>query len=503
MSAAEKISAVEFARPEPAPLMPDRGTQQPFPTGYLEDTMRLAVEGISKLAFVPHSLAAQSILSACSLAVQPHFNVLLPTGQIRPLSLFMVSVAESGDRKSTSDQYAMQAVSNFETDLRADFLDRKADALIQQAAWDEAKKQATQTHKKNGRHALEEAYRALGPRPEGPVEPGIVIRKGTTQGLLKRFLHGRPSLGLMSDEGGSWLGGYGFTDDNRLETIATLSDFWDGTPVHILTAGEGHSVLEGKRLTFHLMIQPSIAGRLLGNAEAQGQGFLSRLLVSHPESLAGTRLVDPDAGRDPAALQAVAEFEERLGQIVRAAMPMDIDTHVLSPETLKLDPRATKLWWSFYNSIERELGPDGKYQSVKGFVGKLSEMAARIAGNLTVFAEGIRADTIGEQQMLKGIKLAEFYLSEALRLFGKAAMPQHIENAQLLSDWLAEKWTEPFISATDASRLGPTALRSRTDDIKEALEVLARHDHVVLMPNGAEVKGKKRQVAWRVIVGRD
>lgn len=207
--------------------------------------------------------------------------------------------------------------------------------------------------------------------------------------MLKRLLHGRPSLGLMSDEGGSWLGGYGFTDDNRLETVATLSNFWDGTPVHILMAVEGHSVLEGKRLTFPLMIQPSIAGRLLDDAEALGQGFLSRLLVSHPESLAGTRLVDPDAGHDPAALQAVAEFEERLGQIVRAAMPMDIDTHVISPETLKLDARATKLWWSFYNSIERELGPDGKYQSVKGFVGKLSEMAARIAGNLTV-AQGIR-----------------------------------------------------------------------------------------------------------------
>ena len=73
----------------------------------------------------------------------------------------------------------MQAFSNFERDLRADFLGRKADALIQQAAWDEAKKQATQTHKKNGRRALERAYRALGPRPEGPVEPGIVIRQGT------------------------------------------------------------------------------------------------------------------------------------------------------------------------------------------------------------------------------------------------------------------------------------------------------------------------------------
>ena len=69
-------------------------------------------------------------------------------------------------------------------DIKASFKDGVLEVRMPKT--DEAKKQATQTHKKNGRRALEGAYRALGPRPEGPVEPGIVIRQGTTcqsQGL--------------------------------------------------------------------------------------------------------------------------------------------------------------------------------------------------------------------------------------------------------------------------------------------------------------------------------
>lgn len=68
-------------------------------------------------AFVPVSIAAQSALAACSLAVQPHFDVTLPTGQKRPSSLFMVSVAESGDRKSTSDDFVMQPIREYEREL--------------------------------------------------------------------------------------------------------------------------------------------------------------------------------------------------------------------------------------------------------------------------------------------------------------------------------------------------------------------------------------------------
>lgn len=499
-SAAEKIKKAETSGPDPETLMPELGAQDPYPTAYLEPIMSDAVSAIAKLAYVPASLAAQSVLAACSLAVQPHFNVVIPTGQNRPVSLFLVSVAESGDRKSTSDEFAMEAIREYERDLEQAFLEKKADSLIQQSAWDEAKKQATQVNKKRGREALEEAYRDLGPRPEGPEEPIIVLRSGTTQGLLKKFIVARPSLGLMSDEGGSWLGGFGMSEDNRLFTISTLSDFWDGATVQMLTSGEGHTALRGKRLSFHLMMQPIVSNRLLGNAEALGQGFLSRLLVSQPESLAGQRFVNPDDLEDPAARHAIAVFRNRLSQIIRAKMPLDLDTGLLKPELLRLSDKATRMWWEFYNEIEAELGPEGKYQSVKGFVGKLPEMAARIAANLTVFAEGIRATTISDQQMLSGIMLAKFYLSEALRLFGRTGAPKPIVDAQAISDWLRDKWQEPLISVTVLSQRGPTHLRSRSDDIKQALEVLERHDHVTPTVDGGTVAGKHVRKAWRVHV---
>jgi hypothetical protein len=428
--------------------------------------------------------------------------VVLPTGQERPTSLFFVSVAESGDRKSTSDDNAMSAIREFERELEDVYVNEKTTAALQQSAWDESKRAITQKVKNQGRQALEDAYRDLGPRPDGPVEPTIIIRTGTTQGLLKRFITTRPSLGLMSDEGGSWLGGYGMSEDNRLATIATLSDFWDGKTVQTLTAGEGYTALRGRRLTFHLMVQPIVADRLLGDAEALGQGFLSRLLVSHPESLAGTRFVDPEVLPTETELQGLSIFRERLSLIVRADMPIEPGTLTLNPKPLMLSHQAQMLWWGFYNTIEGELGPDGAYQSVKGFVGKLPEMAARMAANIAVFDQGARITGVDEHAMARGIALAQFYLSEALRLFGQQRIPAIYEDAQKLSDWLCTKWDENLISVSAISARGPNAFRKRSDYIRELLSLLVRHNHLAELPNGGMVLGKKVRVAWRVVIGR-
>jgi hypothetical protein len=241
-------------------------------------------------------------------------------------------------------------------------------------------------------------------------------------------------------KGGSWLGGYGMTEDNRLNTIATLSDFWDGKTVQMVTAGEGYTPLRGRRLTFHMMVQPVVAPRLLGDAEAQGQGFLSRLLVAHPESLAGTRFVDPTKAPDPDHARALASFHDRLGVIIRAKLPVEEGTQILRPRPLPLSAQAQLMWWSFYNAIEERLGPEGDLQSVKGFVGKLPEQAARLSAILAAFEQGAEAREIDAGTLARGIELAEFYLSEAVRLFGQAKTDQRYEEAQALSNWLKEGW---------------------------------------------------------------
>lgn len=491
------------ARPQPLPLIADKGKQEPYPVDALGPILGPATLATSRSAYVPISLAAQSIVSAVSLAIQAHFDVTLPPGGVRPTSIFATTVAESGDRKSTSDDQAMAPVWKFQNDLEEEFADKKFNAQLAQAAWDESKKATTQTLKSKGRAALEQGYRELGERPAGPLDPTIVIRTGTTQGLLKRLMTSRPSLGLMSDEGGSWLGGFGMTEDNRLHTISVLSDFWDGKAIQTNTAGEGFIAFRGCRLTFHLMIQPVLAGRLLGNAEAQGQGFLSRLLVAHPESIAGSRFVDPSKRGGAEDDAAVAAYRDRLDTILRKPLPLKPDTNCLDPRALVLSPQATAMWWDFYNSIEARVGIDGDLVSVKGFAGKLPEQAARLAALIGIFNQEVRGDEIGAESLARGIALAEFYLSEAVRLFGHASPDAQMQDAKLLSDWIAAKWKENLISVTAILQSGPSRVRQGGDYVRALIDILVRHDHLSpKLPNGGMVSGRQVREAWRVIVGR-
>jgi hypothetical protein len=71
---------------------------------------------------------------------------------------------------------------------------------------------------------------------------------------------------------------------------ALLSDIWDGKPAKRIRAADGISILPGRRLAMHIMIQPDAANSFLSNRTLRDQGLLSRILVASPKSLAGTRL---------------------------------------------------------------------------------------------------------------------------------------------------------------------------------------------------------------------
>jgi hypothetical protein len=61
----------------------------------------------------PAALVMQSVLAAASLAVQAHADVETLGGSA-PLSLFFLSVAESGERKSSADKLAIAPIADWE-----------------------------------------------------------------------------------------------------------------------------------------------------------------------------------------------------------------------------------------------------------------------------------------------------------------------------------------------------------------------------------------------------
>ena len=85
--------------------------------------------------------------------------------------------------------------------------------------------------------------------------------------------------------------------ENKLKTAAALSDLWDRGLVKRLRAGDGAEILPGRRVSLHLMAQPDVAAILLSDRLLLEQGLLSRLLVTAPDTTAGTRTVARAAGR--------------------------------------------------------------------------------------------------------------------------------------------------------------------------------------------------------------
>jgi hypothetical protein len=64
---------------------------------------------MTEIVQVPHALAANTVLATAALAAQAHANVQTLGGD-RPLSLFVLTVGVSGDRKTTADDVALAPV---------------------------------------------------------------------------------------------------------------------------------------------------------------------------------------------------------------------------------------------------------------------------------------------------------------------------------------------------------------------------------------------------------
>ena len=288
--------AAERRRPKPLPLAPPNREPRPCPVAALGEVLGGATESISKKCQCARALAAQATLAVASLAAQRLADVRLPYGQTRPLSLFFVTVAGSGERKSTADNEALIPVRMHEKNLKHDYGPAHETWRVSHAAW-AAQHKKIEADRRLDRLSREAELSALGRAPVEPVRPLFTAPEPTVEALAKHWTSLPGSLGLFSAEGGLMTGGFGFGPEHRLKTAANLSTLWDGAGLRRFRAGDGVTDLPGRRLALHLMIQPDAAAAFLADPILRDQGILSRLLLASPASLAGER-----KWREPSAM---------------------------------------------------------------------------------------------------------------------------------------------------------------------------------------------------------
>ncbi len=488
---------VESITPEePRPLSREIPKGEKYPVEAL-GPLRSVVEAVYDKTQAPIAIAAQSTLAVVSLAVQGFADVETLGGPV-PCSLYCLTIAQSGERKSSCDGLLMKAVREHEADARQAYKVDYAKYDIEQKIW-EAKR--TQLLKQAAGSKAELAFapkadlEAYPLPPEPPMSPNKTSTDPTFEGLVKLFINGQPSLGLFTDEGGAFLGGHAMNSDNRLKTCAGLSGLWGGAPINRTRAGDGAITLPGRRLAAHLMVQPIAARPLLADPVASSQGFLARFLMCEPESAIGFRLRH---GCDPASDAKIATFGARLRQLLETSPPLREGTkNELEPRFLTLSDGAKQLLQQYYYNTEKAQAPDGDLSRVRPYASKSTEQAARIAGVLTLW-KNPNATEITAETMAHGIELAQFYLSEASRLADAAVISVGIERAELLKKWLLERWDKEYILPTNIIQNGPNSLRE-SPLVEDAIHILEEHGWLVKLPLGTVIEDKARKVAYRIV----
>ena len=489
-----KAEPTPFKPEEPQPLLREIPQGQPYPVEAL-GPLREAVKAVQGLTQAPVAIPAASALAVASLAVQGFANVGTLGGD-RPVSLYVLTIARSGERKSSCDAPLMAALHEYEREQSKAQDDEIAAWKNAHALW-KGERDRILAEAKRGKGEKKTAAQAdldaLGKEPASPPSPDRIVSEPTFEGLTRLFTIGQPSLGIFSDEGGQFLGGHAMNSDNRQKTLAALNDLWQGNPIRRTRSGDGHITLYGRRLATHLMVQPAVARAFMADTMATDTGFLPRFLICEPLSTIGTRF-QANARRDADAL---ANFGDRLRTILETPLPMDDETRELKPRVLQLSHEARTLLVGFADVTEAAQAKGGNLEKVTGYASKAAEQAARVAGVLTLWRD-LHAPAVTVQDMGDGIALAQFYLSEAVRLADAAQVSQDIERAEALRRWLLERWPHSEITVREVVQSGPNALRESPIAAK-AIDILEKHGWLTRLPEGTIVRGAARKAAWRIV----
>jgi hypothetical protein len=465
-----------------------------FPIDALGGVLAPAARAIHDRVQAPLAICGQSVLAAATLAVQGQANVELPTGHIKPLSSYFVSVAATGERKSAVDDEALRPVRRREAVLRETYTAAAQANQNASEAWDAARREAIKRAKGN-RDVIGAALVALGPAPQAPLRPILTCEEPTYEGMCRLLAEGQPTIGIFAAEGGQFIGGHGMSEDAILRTAAGLSAIWDGKPIKRVRATDGATVLPGRRVAMHLMAQPDVAAIWMNNRLLIDQGLMSRVLMTAPEPASGTRLWhDPLPDSDTALRLYGARLLDTLG----LPLPLAPNTrNELEPRTLALSAAARKRWIEFADHVEKQLGAGGELEPVRGLGNKLPEHAVRIAAVLTL-VDNIQAGDVARIEMESGIALAEHYAAEALRFFGASRVPADLLLAQRLLNWLLIQWEEPNVSLPDIYQRGLNAIGDQAT-ARKLVATLEEHGWLQKISPGVVVAGKRRREAWRIV----
>lgn len=466
---------------DPQPL-PEKKQYPEYPVNDLGPVLAPAVRAIAKHVQVPMGIAAQSVLATASLAVQGHYDVQRGNISEGPASLYFITIAESGERKSSTDKIALKPVRDYEKKRREEYSEKILRYKSELEAWEAEKKKLLRScggeEKLEGGDSVSKdlfaasLYELEMRKPVKPAMPNITISEPTAEGVFKHLKDNHPSGGLFNDDAVGFFDGHGMSDDARGRTIETLCRLWDGAILTRTRATNDESfVLAGRRMSAHLMVQPIIADKVMSDKVMQGQGFLPRFLICNENSLMGERFIrNNDTEVSVEHLPQVSEYYKAIERLIKKPLPLS-ESGEIEPQSFKIEGEAFREWCRFHDDVEVSLGKGGEFYDIRAFASKAAENCARLAAVMGA-VEGLEIPTV--DLIRRASRVITYYLITA-SLRDKEFSEDHDEvAAREVLEWMQERGGE--LSQYDFKKLNRAYRRAK--EARRLLRLLENMGHV-------------------------
>ncbi|MDZ4141150.1 MAG: YfjI family protein [Methylotenera sp.] len=410
----------------------------PYPLEALPSGLGDAVREVLKFVQCPMALAACSALSALSVSAQHLANVRRAEGLTGPVSLYTLAIAESGERKSSVDKHFTTAITAWEANqaelAKPDVKRYKVEYDSWLMRYDGLKQKIKETSKqqKPTDTLTENLHELAGNEPLPVRVPRLIYGDATPEQLGYSLAKHWPSAGVLSSEAGIVFGSHGMSGDSAMRNMALLNVLWDGGTHTIDRRTTDSYRVQDARLTMGLAVQADTVRNFFDNSKglARGTGFLARFLIAWPTSTQGNRpFKEP-----PTAWPNLKVFSERITQLLNKT-PLLTDTGGIQPPILDFSIDAKKAWITFHDDVETELRQGGDLTDAKDVASKAADNVARLAALFHLYewqSEGV----INKDLVERAIAIVTWHLFEAKRFLNQIAIPEHINNAIKIDDYI-------------------------------------------------------------------
>ena len=409
--------------------LPEIPPGAPFPVRAL-GKFAAAAQAVHDVVQAPLPICAAGVLASLSVCVQGVYDVVLD-GRVEPTSLFLLTIAPSGARKTAADAVIFKAIRAFDRENGGGY---RQDLLA---------------HK---REIAQRAGGKGGPPPEPPADPRILFTDGTAEAIQRDAHKGKyGTRALVSDEGGRFLGGYSMTAERQLAGLGVFSGLWDAGEITVRRMRDDSTfTLYDRRLALHVQAQAVVVKGFLTDPVVAAQGLLGRFLVAQVDHVAAREYNPANPLTDPGVEQLHVAHRLLLQDIIES---QDIDLGVVR-RTLTLTPAACSYWRVVHDGleVERDRAAD---DALAAFYGKAPAHVLRVSGVLAA-AHGERQ--VGVPRIRDAAEIVLWYAGDLRRAQDVADVSECDRHALAMRRWLGRHKGETLTIAA-IQRGAPRGIR--------------------------------------------